>query len=288
MTRFCLGVLWTMLLVTAPGPALAQGLPTTQPALMRIYREDVKPGRTVDHARNEAGWVAAYERAKSPDYYLAMESLTSNEAWFVVPAASYAAIGEQMGRDMDPALRPELDRLGRVDGDLLNGSRIIELRARPDLSSGAYPDIATQRFWEVTLFRMRPGSSQTVAAAVKAYMAAGERAGRKIGWRTYEVSAGMPAPTYFVFSSVPSFGDFDALLAQDEATGKSFQEADAEIFKKFDEAMIETETFRFRLSPGMSYVPKAVRDADPAFWMPKKLSATKPAPAAPKPTTNKP
>jgi hypothetical protein len=31
-----------------------------------------------------------------------------------------------------------------------------------------------------------------------------------------------------------------------------------------------------------------VRDADPAFWMPKKLPVTKPAAAAPKPTTNQP
>jgi hypothetical protein len=287
MSRVCLGVLWTALLVTAPHPAVAQGLPTSQPVLLRIIREDVKQGRGAEHVKNEMGWVAAYERAKSPDYYLAMESLSNNEAWFTVPAASYAAIGEQMGRDQDPAIRPELDRLYRADGDLLNGSCVIELRARPDLSAGDYPDMAKQRYWEVTIFRMRPGSGETMSAAAKAYAAATERAGRKIGWRLYEVVAGMPGPAYFVFSSVPSFGDFDTLMAQGDSTGKAISEAEAATFKKFDEALINAETLRFRLSPEMSYVPKAVRDSDPAFWMPKKPAA-KPAPAAAKPTTNQP
>ncbi|MEX2156773.1 MAG: hypothetical protein WD773_08035 [Gemmatimonadales bacterium] len=58
------------------GAALAQapGLPTTQPALVTIIREDVKVGRAADHARIEAGWPAAFARTKSPDYYLTIVS----------------------------------------------------------------------------------------------------------------------------------------------------------------------------------------------------------------------
>jgi hypothetical protein len=266
------------LFVTYAASALAQGLPTTQPPMLRVYWEDVKPGRTADHAKNEAGWVAAYDRAKSPDYYLAMESLTGNEAWFVVPAASYSAIGVQLARDEQAAMRTVLARLSRIDGDLWNWLRIIELRAMPDLSFGTYPDMAKQRYWEITLFRMRPGSGPAFGAGVKAYAAAAQRAGRSMGWRMYEVTAGMPEPTYVVFSSVSSFGEFDALHNQGEATMKAIPEADSQVFTKFNEGLINTETIRFRLSPEMSYVPKDVRDSDPAFWAPKK-----PAPA--KPTT---
>ena len=270
-----------LLLAGTPLPVLAQGLPTTQPAFLRIIREEVKLGRGAEHAKLEAGWPAAFERAKSPDYYLAMDSLTGSEAWFVQPAASYSAMGEAMAREQDPALSGELDRLRRADGDLISGLRTIELRARPDLSRGTYPDIGKQRFWEITVFRMRPGGGSVFADVAKMYGSASEKAGRTIGYRVYEVTAGMPTPTYFVFSSVASFADFDKLLAEDEATLKA---STPDAFKAFDEKLMNSETYRMQLSPQMSYVPKEVRESDPAFWMPKKPSAPK-APAAPKPTT---
>src|SRR6185436_7635458 len=54
-----------------PNVAIAQTLPTSQPNMITIVREEVKLGRDADHANVEAGWPAAYEKAKSPDYYLA-------------------------------------------------------------------------------------------------------------------------------------------------------------------------------------------------------------------------
>jgi hypothetical protein len=269
------------LLVVTPVAALAQSLPTSQPAFIRLIREDVKPGRTADHEKLEAGWPAAFERAKSTDFYLAMESMTNNEAWFLVPFTSYAAYGESLTRERDPGLAPELARLSRADGDLINSVRTVELRARPELSHGAFPDLAKQRYWEVTVFRMRQGGSEAMAQAAKVYAAAMDRAGNKMGFRVYEVLAGMPAPTYFIFSSVTSFGDFDKLLAEGEATMKAMTADDAPTGKKFDESLMSSETFRMQLSPEMSYVPKDVRASDPGFWKPRAATA-KPA-AAPKP-----
>jgi hypothetical protein len=279
MSTLSTRVLSLLLLAGTPLPALAQGLPTTQPGFLRIIREEVKVGRGAEHVRLEAGWPAAFERAKSPDYYLAMDSLTGNEAWFVVPSASYKAMGESMARDQDPALSGELERLRRADGDLISGWSAIELRARPELSHGTYPDIGKQRFWEITVFRMRPGGGSTFADVAKMYGSASERAGRTMGYRVYEVTAGMPTPTYFLFSSVTAFADFDKMLAEDEATLKA---TTPDAFKAFNDQLINAETFRMQLSPRMSYVPKEVRDADPAFWTPKKPSAPKPMTAAPK------
>ena len=48
---------------TAP----AQGLPKTQPKLLTITREEVKIGRNEEHSKHEAGWPAAYEKAKSTE-----------------------------------------------------------------------------------------------------------------------------------------------------------------------------------------------------------------------------
>jgi hypothetical protein len=279
-------VLGLLLLAGSSVPALAQGLPDTQPAFLRIIREEVKVGRAAEHTKLEAAWPAAFERAKSPDYYLAMDSLTNNEAWFVIPAASYAAMGESMAREQDPAIRGELDRLRLADADLITAVHSIELRARPDLSSGAYPDVGKQRFWEITMFKMRPGGSSAFAGMAKLYGSASGRAGRTIGYRVYEVTAGMPTPSYFVFSSVAAFADFDKLLTEDEATLKATTPADGDAVKAFEEKLTEAQTFRMQLSPEMSYVPQQVRAADPGFWMPAKTIAPKAKPATAKPTSS--
>src|SRR3989442_5784664 len=175
----------TALACVGIGAAHAQGLPTSQPALITIIREQVKPGRNAEHARIEAGWPAAFERAKSPNHYLAFTSLTgANEAWFVVPYASHAAIADEMRRtDADSTLTAELARLSRADGEVLNESRTVQAMARPDLSYGAYPEVAKQRFWEITIFRVRPGHRADFDSAAKAYGSASQRSGSTATYR---------------------------------------------------------------------------------------------------------
>jgi hypothetical protein len=255
------------LTLTVPAIALAQSLPTSQPPLLRIVREDVKPGHAADHIATESGWPAAFAKAKFPDYYLAWESMTNNEVWFAIPHASYAAMGESLAREAEPALAAELARVSKADGEHVTSLRTLELRARPELSHGAYPNLGSQRFWEVTVFRVRPGGEEAFAAIAKAYGAASDRAGRKASYRVYEVQAGMPAPTFLVFSSASKLGDFDTMLADGDATMKAMTTPDAaDAIKAFQAGLINSETWRFRLSPEMSYVPAEVRASDPAFW----------------------
>jgi hypothetical protein len=75
MKRTVLAVLASCGLVLAVREvSIAQGLPKTQPKMLTIMREEVKVGRAAEHGKHEAGWPAAFEKAKSPDYYLAMTS----------------------------------------------------------------------------------------------------------------------------------------------------------------------------------------------------------------------
>ena len=81
--------LLTLLLVLGCSEAFAQTLPTTQPNLLQIIREEVKLGHGADHTKTEAGWPAAFEKAKSPYFYLALTSMTgTNEVWYVIPYES--------------------------------------------------------------------------------------------------------------------------------------------------------------------------------------------------------
>jgi hypothetical protein len=271
-----LTLLFSMLI---PSVAIAQSLPTSQPNMITIVREEVKLGRDADHAKVEAGWPAAYEKAKSPDYYLAMTSMTgAPEAWYVTAYASHAAIGDSLKReDGDAVLTAELTRLRRADADMINSVRVMQAIARKDLSYGAFPDLATQRFFEITWFRVRPGHEQQFEAAGKAYGAAAKRAGANSAYRIYEIVAGVPGPTYLIFSSAGSYAEFDQLMTDGQKTMKGANTEEGMALQKFMlEGVINVETQRFRVDPVQSYVPKEIRAQDPAFWMPKKPAAAKP------------
>lgn len=260
-----------LLYVGSAGMALSQGIPTSQPNLLTITREEVKIGHNAAHAAHEAGWPAAYAKAKSPYYYLAMVSETGpNEAWYVSPYASHAALGESMKLDStDPVLSVELQRLARVDADHLNGLRRLHAVARTDLSHGAFPDMALARFWEITTFRVRPGHEEAFANAAKAYAAGAKRAAPNMSWRTYEVIAGLPGPTYLVFGSVQAFAEFDRSMQQGMELMKAFTPDELATLQKFSSTgLINAETQRFRLDPGQSYVDAATKAKDAAFWSP--------------------
>jgi hypothetical protein len=256
------------------------GLPTSQPNYLTIVREEVKLGRSADHERIEAGWPAAYDKAKSPDYYLAYVSTTGRpEAWFVAPSESHKSMGDSMARENDDAvLSAEVKRLQKVDADVLNNVSVIQARGRKELSMGAFPELAKTRFVEITIFRVRPGHEREFEAAAKAYGSAAKRAAPETSFRVYEVIAGIPGPTYFVFSSTQSFAQFDKATEDGMATMKGASDEERSTLEKFSkEGLINVETQRFRIDPTMSYVPKEIRASDPAFWMPKKPVAAKPA-----------
>ena len=247
----------------------SQGIPTSQPSLITIVREEVKTGHNAMHAAFEAGWPAAYTKAKSPYYYLAMVAMTGpNESWYVSPYASHAAYGESMKSESDDkVLSAELARLQKGDADHINYSRQMHAVARTDLSYGDFPDMALARFWEITTFRVRPGHEEGFANAAKAYAAAAKRVAPNMSWRTYEVIAGIPGPTYLVFASVQSFAEFDKSLQQGMAIGNAFTPDEQSTLQKFSAAgLINAETQRFRLDPKQSYVDDATKAKDTKFW----------------------
>ena len=258
--------------------AMPQGVPTTQPGMISIVKEQVKPGRNAEHEKWEAGWPAAYANAKSQFNYLALTSLTGgNEAWFVSTFTSNAAIGQSMKDEAaNPVLSAELARLGRGDAEFITGYTTIQAAARPDLSYGAFPNIAKHRYWAITTFRVRPGHEAGFDAAVKTYFASAKRNAPSTGFRTYQVVAGMPSPTYLVFGSVADFAEFDQTAANGNKIMGGMTADEGALMQKFSaDGLISEETQRFSLNAQMSFVNKDTKDQDPAFWMPKKAPAKK-------------
>lgn len=253
--------------------SFAQAVPATQPKFLHIYREQLKPNRGAEHAQWETGWPAAFEKAKGTTPYLALSAITGpQEVWYVTPYASQAAYGETTAwEEAQPGLSTELERLAKGDAEFLADANALQLVAAPELSHGAYPDLAKQRYWEITTWRLRPGHEAAFAAAAKAYKAAVGRSATGANWRAYRVVAGAPEPTYLIFSSVASFGEFDKMAADGEAAMKGATAEEMATLDKFmKERVLNLVTNRYRLDPKQSFVDAATKAKDPAFWSPKK------------------
>ena len=138
-------------------------------------------------------------------------------------------------------------------------------------SHGAFPNLAKQRYWEITIFRVRPGHVMDFEAAAKAYGTATDRTAPGFSYRVFEVTAGMPGPTYLVFASVESYAQFDDMMANGMKTMQSLTPEERTTLQKFSaDGLLNSETNRFQLNPVMSYVSPETRATDPTFWMPKR------------------
>jgi hypothetical protein len=266
-----------------PAGLIAQtqtGLPATQPAAITIFREFVKPGHNADHEKLEVGWPAAFAKSKSPAYYLALTSLTgANEAWYVSSYSSWKALGDQTKADgANAVLTAELDRLSKADGEHLTNTSSIHAVGRPDLSYGAFPEIAKQRVFEITWYRVRLGHEPGFVAAAKVVQKAIAKAVPQTSYRVYQVVGGVAGgPTFLVFSSGTSYEFFDAAMAEGSAIDAAYSAEDRAMLQKFTlEGLVNVEAQRFAVNGPMSYVPAETIAQDPAFWRPKKPVA-KPA-----------
>lgn len=258
-----------LLAATCVSFAQAQdGLPAAQPPRLMIIREQVKAGQSAAHVRHEAGWPAAFAKANSPDYYIALTSITGpTEAWYLIPWASHAAEAASMKRDAkDPVLSAELDRLAAADADFITGVTTVQLMARTDLSLGKFPSIAKVRFFEVSIFSVRQGQEAKIDSIIKTYGEVRKRVSPDASYRIYTVAAGMPGPTYFVITSVEDYAEFDRTMSEHQKVFETATPEESAVFAKWGEAVMKSETNRFRLDPTMSYVSKEVRDSAPDFW----------------------
>ena len=74
--RKCSLIIPFALMPLASPPASAQffGPTAPPPKVMRVYIEEVKPGKGAAHEKVEATWVQTLAQAKDPSHYFAMTS----------------------------------------------------------------------------------------------------------------------------------------------------------------------------------------------------------------------
>jgi len=266
--------------------------PGAPPAVLQIFREEVKQGKNAAHETVEAGYVQAFTKAKFPSYYLGMAAVSGpNEAWFTVAYDSFAALEkDRQSIEKTPALAQQLAQLDQQDGEFRTGGRILlavyrrELSIRPDRVMANVP---RSRYFNILTARARPGRDAEFAQAIRIYLAALEKADENAAGAAYQVVSGAPAGTYLFFIPMKSLQEIDANRARESAVNQALGAEDGQkLLKLISEVFLTNESAIFAFSPKMSYVSKEFAAADPDFWTPKPKAAAKPA-AAPKKQADK-
>jgi len=271
------------LLVGASAPlGLAAQEPAvgSPPKVLQIFVESVKPGKGAAHAKLEAGWPAAFRKAKWPTHYLAMTSMTGpSEAWFLSgydTFDSWEADGKHM--DRTPALQQEVNRLGQQDGELLTGTKGIVAVYREDLSYRPNIKLGEMRYFTVTTFTVRPGYDSAFADIRKLVQAGHDKTKMDEHWAMFQVISGMPGSTYLLFLPMKTLKEADV---GQEIHGKPYLDALGEVgrrqireFAQAGYATVESNLFAF--SPKMSYPSEEWASSDPAYWKPAPVAAAKP------------
>lgn len=264
--------------VTQPAAGAQAGAAGEPPALLVIYREEVRPGKGAAHAANEAAWSAAFRKMQSPEHWLGMTSVAGpSEAWFLSGHASYAAFeATQKAAEAIQGLEAEGDKFSAAEGDLLSRTSVIMARYRPALSYQANVSLPTMRYMTVDVVRVNPGHEADFAASWRSVVDAHKKAEMKEHWAVFEVEAGMPDTTYLFFyprkdlAEVDAAGPQHAAAAYRDAVGEMGRATMRDVTQK---AIAMSQTLVFRMRPNMSTLSDEWTKVDPEFWTPKPAAA---------------
>jgi len=171
-----------------------------------------------------------------------------------------------------------------ADGELLSESEGLTLVYRDDQSLRANTvNIARMRYFEISVYRVKPGHDKDWDEAVKLVTAAYEKI-PDVRWATFEAIYGAPGGTFVIFTPMKSLAEVDTELTQNKQFEAAMGEEGMKKLRELSAKAIESsESNLFQFAPKMSYVSDDWVKAEPDFWKPKAAM-----PAGEKKTEKKP
>jgi hypothetical protein len=280
MKRFSPFVLGLSLAVAGSTMAAAQqdaSANNSVPKVLQITREFLKPYKNgMAHDKTESAFTTAMAKAKFPAYYVGMNSMTGkSRALFMTRYSSF----EEWEKDnklaaANASLTADVESASLADGELLEGVDSVVYSYDADLSYHPHDDIVNHRYYQISVYHVRPGHHKDWMDLVKMVKDAHEKMGDKAHWGTYEIAFGAENGTYLVIS-----GDAHmSVIDDDYANDKKFVDAmgGEEGMAKFDAligaAVDSSRSELFAVNPRQSYVSDEWIKADPDFWKPKPSS----------------
>lgn len=252
-----------------PTPVAANAAMQGPPPVLRIDREQIKPGKGAAHAKFEAGWPAAFAKAGNQTGYLAYTAVTgASEAWFLIGYPSFdAMVKDDKSVAANKALSADLDRLSTGDGDFVAGSDELLAVNLAKLSNGVPVDMSKMHYMEIVTYRMRPGHDGDFSKMAGMIKDAYTKGNVQQPWTIYRVISGAPDGTYLVMLPMRTLAELDDAPNINAAIGTALGAEGASALNKMESDGITTSTSRiFAVNPKMSYVNAQFKAGDPAFW----------------------
>jgi len=250
------------------GLSLSFAQSTEPPPILKIVRENMKPGTGSAHEKIEAAYAHAFAPTKFANY-MGWEAITgSTQAWFVEGYGSYAAIEEASKIANSEPLKTTLAPLEVQDGELRTGESTLFAHYAKDLSYYGTPlNLGRTHFVWLNIVHLRRGHVEDYAELRKIQNAAFVKVGAKWSRAVYVIGNGGSATDYLVMWPMESLSDMDRPAAWNnrDALGESFER-----YRKLNaDIIVSTEEIIFAVNPKMSNPSKAFIEADPDFWTPK-------------------
>jgi hypothetical protein len=269
-------LLGSYLLLGGIGVTVAQE-PPPPPKVLAVTREFVKPGKSgALHEKAESAFVQAMMHAKWPTHYLAVSSITGRpRVLFLTGYDSFEAWEKDvLAEQANSALSAATDKAAVADGELLSDMDSSALVFSEEYSLRANVDIPHMRYFEISLYRVRPGHDGDWNTIVKMVKAAYDKI-PDVHFATFHAAYGQEGNTYVVFTPMKTAAEIDKGFAQDKQFQANMGE---EGLKKFSELLAGAIEFSqhnlFAFTPSMSYVSDEWIKADPNFWKPKSQPVT--------------
>ena len=238
------------------------------PPVIQIGVEAVRAGRGAQHTALEQRWAAAFRNANVAAYWLGTTTVTGpNEFWWFAPLESVAALEAQDKAVESAGLTSTSDLLSDADAANVENTRSMLARFRPDLSRPGGDAVPRSRYFEMLIWRIRPGHENKFEEGAKLYSSLAQEAGASgVNWVTYQVFSGMPGPTFITFSTLRSLSELDPGPDM-AAMQKVMTPARIKQFNDLSSAGFLTITSMIlRFEPKMSYMPADFMAQDPEFW----------------------
>jgi hypothetical protein len=256
---------------TATPIAAAQTAQATPPPnVLEIINESVKPGQEGGpHHKTESAFVQAMRSANYPTHYIGTMALSgSPRAIFFVGYDSFADYQKDSDTMMgNSSLAAQLDSANIADGALLSDHKNSLYTYREDLSLRAPVVISQMRYFDISVFTIRPGHEHDWEELVKVYADVLTKQ-PDAHWAMFEKQYGdKSGQTFIVVTPLKSLAEVDQRLTDD----KKFADlAGPDQLKKLGDlaaASIDaSESQLFSFDPAMSYVSDDWVKASPDFW----------------------
>jgi hypothetical protein len=248
------------------------------PNVLVVHREYLKPGKGgMLHDRSESAFVQAFNEAKSPYHYFAMDSLSGvSRTLFFFAYDSFADWEKETAAiRSNKDLAEKVDHASLMDGDLLASYDAAAMTLRPDLSLNK-GSINGTRYFEITVFVVKPGHVHDFTELSKMYIDTYHKIAPDAHWDTFEVMYGNPLPTaagggiFLVFNLMKSLAETDKSIQDSDKFASELGAAGMQKISELTAASVEaTSTNLFAINPSISNPPAAWVKQDPGFWKAK-------------------